>query len=622
MINVVFKSNNKKLRFIENSAILISLFFIIALPASDMFGRLIWKTGNINAPEYLSHMMIWFTMLGAMISSREGKHISLAVLEDMLPEKLHKWTGLIRSLVGTTVLMALAFASLDHFIVASEDETVANLPQIVFTVAFPLGFFVMALRESLQKNGWFTAVTLLISILFTLFVMGVPTLFFESFFPTFMPSEELFSSLYIPLFIALFIGTAFGTPVFITLAGAAALLFFKNEQMLGYLPNEAYVVLTDDIFPTIPLFTMAGFILSESKSGERLVAFFRALFGWFPGGLAVMAVLVCAFFTTFTGASGVTILALGGLLYYIMTKEGYTEQFTEGFLTASGSIGLLFPPSLPIILYGVQAQINIKDLFAGGIIPGVFMVGALSVYAVVKGRKNPNQKLQKFDIKEVGRTFKGAALEVMLPFVIIVLFFTGKATLIQTGVIAVLYMIVTNLFIHRDFTWKELPAIFLKAAPIAGSVLIILAAAKGLSYYIIDAEIPMKLTALVSEYLDPSDPKSKIIFLLILNVALLITGFFMDIFSAIIVVVPLILPISATFGIDPVHLGVIFLANLELGYLTPPVGLNLFLAALRFEKPLVEIYKSVLPFLLIMLITVLIITYVPALTAMGVSLFR
>jgi len=317
----------------------------------------------------------------------------------------------------------------------------------------------------------------------------------------------------------------------------------------------------------------------------------------------------------------VTILALGGLLHYILTKEGYNERFSEGYLTASGSVGLMFPPSLPIILYGVQAQISIKDMFAGAIVPGMLMVLVLAIYAVMKGPKISPANRMSFSFREVATTFRGAFPELLLPVLIIVLYFTGQATLIETGVVAVVYMLIVNMIIHRDITIKTLPKVLLKAAPIAGSVLIILASAKGLSYFIIDAEIPMKLTAAVSTILDPNELSSKIIFLLILNVALLVVGCFMDIFSAIIVVVPLILPIANAFGINPIHLGVIFLANLELGYLTPPVGMNLFLASLRFKRPLVEIYKSVLPFIVQKLAIVLLITYIPAITLIGVHFF-
>jgi len=712
-----FKEFSKKTFYgIENSAILITLFFIVLLPAIDMivakdFFLQKGFTGVHGSSEYLKHLMIWFTMLGAMISSREKEHISLAVFDKMIPAKFQPLSHFFVATVSATVLLALSFASYDHFVLVSEGSTVGQIPQIAFTLAFPFGFFVMAVRAVKLETVWAGIVAFVMSLTIVLLFFGVPVLFCE-WFPYYLQDQVelikttpkqiasvvyqllylavaigavivviktiksrkelskktvvgrsiglfilvfLFTSfpttyadflsllsekitflndwieplrwefpkwLYISLFVLLFISTALGTPIFITLAGAAALLFFQSEQMLGYLPNEAYVVLTDDIFPTIPLFTIAGFILSESKSGERLVAFFKALLGWMPGGLAIMAVLVSAFFTTFTGASGVTILALGGLLHYILTKDGYKEEFTEGYLTASGSIGLLFPPSLPIILYGVQAQISIKELFAGGLIPGMFLVTVLSVYAMFKGVPKEKRKRETFDIKEVVRTFRNAAPEVLLPLFIVVLFFTGQATLLQTSVIAVIYMLVVNLVIHRDFKLLDIPKVILKAAPIAGSVLIILAAAKGLSYYFVDAQVPQQLTTWMTDLLDPTQPSSKIIFLLLLNVALLVTGFFMDIFSAIIVVVPLILPLGEVFGIGPVHLGIIFLANLELGYLTPPVGLNLFLAAMRFKKPLVKIYKSVLPFLAILLIAVLAITYIPNVTYSGLHLFN
>jgi len=519
-------------------------------------------------------------------------------------------------------LVTLGLASIDHFFAVSIGERVGKIPQILFTIAFPIGFFVMAFRAARQKKNILRIISILIAITVALALFGMPVMLFEKYAPTFTPSVSLFGALFIPLMVLLFLATAFGAPVFVALAGASALLFFKSEQMLGYIPNEAYSVLTGEIFPTIPLFTIAGFILSESKSGERLVAFFRALLGGIPGGMAIMAVLVCGFFTTFTGASGVTILALGGLLHFILTKQGYNEKFSQGYLTASGSVGLLLPPSLPIILYGVQAQINIKHMFAGGIIPSIIMIGVLGAYAVIKGAKIPSETKNTFNLKELGSTFRGALPELLLPVFIVALYFTGQATLIETGVVAVIYMLIVNMVIHKDITYKTLPQVLLKASPIAGSVLIILAAAKGLSYFIIDAEIPLKLTESISQILDPSNPNSKFVFLIILNIALLAVGCFMDIFSAIIVVVPLILPIATAYGIDPIHLGIIFLANLELGYLTPPVGMNLFLASLRFKKPLVEIYHSVIPFIVQKLVIVLVITFIPQLTLFGVELYK
>ncbi len=357
--------------------------------------------------------------------------------------------------------------------------------------------------------------------------------------------------------------------------------------------------------PAIPLFTVAGFLLSESKAGERLVNLFKSLFSWFPGGIAVASVLVCAFFTSFTGASGVTILALGGLLYIILMNGRYKRKFSIGLLTASGSIGLLFAPSLPIILYGVIAQVSIKDMFIGGIIPGLLMILVMMIVGIVYAVKNKVPK-EPFRVKEVLLSFKGAIWEILIPFIIIAAYFGGLTTLVESGAVAVLYILIVEVFIHRDIKLKDLASILMKCIPIIGGVLTILALAKALSYFIVDIELPVILTEWAAAHIG-----SKYLFLLLLNVGLLITGCFMDIFSAIMVVVPLIIPLGIHFGIHPVHLGIIFLANMELGFLTPPIGLNLFLASYRFEEPMPRIYKNIFLFFIIQLVAVLLITYIP-----------
>ena len=328
-----------------------------------------------------------------------------------------------------------------------------------------------------------------------------------------------------------------------------------------------------------------------------------------------MAILVCAFFTTFTGASGVTILALGALLSYVLLKGKYKGKFTLGLLTASGSIGLLFPPSLPIIIYGVSAQVSIKDMFLGGILPGLIMVMALVVFGIIYAVKN-NADREPFQFKEALSAVKGSIWEVLFPIIILLSYFGGLTTLVESAAIAVVYVIIVEVFINRDLKIRDLPSIFLKSIPIIGGVLTILALAKGFSYFIVDAEIPMQLTAWVQENIS-----SKYVFLFVLNIGLLITGCFMDIFSAIMVVVPLILPLGKIFGIHPVHLGIIFLANMELGYITPPVGLNLFLASYRFNEPMGKICRNVIPFFLIQLGILLLITYIPFFSTALLNLF-
>jgi tripartite ATP-independent transporter DctM subunit len=489
-------------------------------------------------------------------------------------------------------------------------------PARLLTVIIPIGYLIISFRFSVSEKitkvgswvirsgfllGFFLAFPSVVNIAYSV-MSEVPSFLdtLNDFYYTFAPFITK------PLLVILVLSMFFGLPLFVVLGGAAYLLFAGTWGVLELIPNEAYSMLTGHTIAAIPMFTLAGFILSESKAGERLIGLFQALFGWIPGGLAVSAVLVCAFFTTFTGASGVTILALGALLGYILMESGgYKKEFTHGLLTASGSIGLLFPPSLPIILYGVIAQISIKDLFIGGIIPGLLMVSILSGFGIITALKSGTSRIP-FKLSSLLISFKEAAWEILLPIIILVSYFGGITSLVETGAVAVIYALLVEVVIQKDIKYNEIISVFLKSIPIIGGVLIILASSRGLSYFMIDAEIPMKLTYWVEAHIS-----SKYLFLILLNFALLITGSMMDIFSAIMVVVPLMLPLGALFGIHPVHLGIIFLANLELGYLTPPVGLNLFLASYRFDEPLARIYKTVIPFFLMLLFSVLLITYIP-----------
>jgi tripartite ATP-independent transporter DctM subunit len=371
-------------------------------------------------------------------------------------------------------------------------------------------------------------------------------------------------------------------------------------------PAETLRIVVSPSIPAIPLFTLAGYLMAEGGAGDRLVRLFRALFGWLPGGLPIVATLVCAFFTTFTGASGATILALGGLLLPVLVASKYSERFSLGLLTATGSIGLLFPPSLAVILYAVIAKIPIPDLFVAGIVPGAIMVGAVCLYGVWRGHVERTPRVH-FDGREALAAVWGAKWEVALPVIVLVGMFGGYGTLVELSAVTVVYVLVTGLFIHRDLDIRHnLPEGVLKCVTLIGGVFTILGVAMGLTNYLVDAQVPMHAADWVEAHVE-----SKLVFLLALNVFLLVVGCLMDIFSAIAVVVPLILPIAAVFGIHPLHLGIIFLANLELGYLTPPVGMNLFLSAYRFDKPVVEVWRAALPFLLLLAVVVLLVTYVP-----------
>jgi C4-dicarboxylate transporter DctM subunit len=400
-----------------------------------------------------------------------------------------------------------------------------------------------------------------------------------------------------------------GAPLF-TIIGAVAMLAFAGEGIdLSAVTVELYRIGSNPTLVAIPLFTFAGYVLAESKAPLRLVALARAFFGSIPGGLAVVALVTCALFTAFTGASGVTIVALGGLLYPILLRERYPEKFALGLITTSGSLGLLFPPSLPIILYAMVAQISIDQLFAAGVVPGVLLVVVLSGYAIWRGKKL-NLPRTPFSWQAAWGATRDAAWEIPLPILIIGGIYTGVFTATEAAAVTAFYVLIVEVFITKDLKlFTDIPRVMKDSMLLVGAILMIIGTAMGLTNYLIDAEVPMRLFEATKQFIT-----SPIYFLIVLNIFLIIVGMMMDIFSAILVVVPLIIPVAAAYGINPVHLGIIFLTNLEIGYLTPPVGLNLFISSLRFEKPLFTVVRATLVYIGILLVALVIITYVPGLS--------
>lgn len=398
----------------------------------------------------------------------------------------------------------------------------------------------------------------------------------------------------------------FGSPLFAIIAAVALIAFSLAGIDTAAVIIELYRIAETPTLIAIPLFAFAGYLLAESNSPKRILGLAEALFGWMPGGLAIVVLSTCAFFTAFTGASGITIVALGGLLFPLLLKQGYPQQFSLGLVTASGSIGLLFPPSLPIILYGLVAAVSIDQLFVAGIVPGFLLLAVLSVYSVRTGVVAHVPRV-RFSWSNVWSAVKGAAWEIPLPFIIIGGIYGGAFTATEAAAVTAFYVFVVEVFIYRDLKlFTDVPRVMKDSMILVGAILAILGTALGLTNYLIDEQVPQKLFELVKENIT-----SKVTFLLILNGFLIVVGMMMDIFSAIIVVVPLILPIARAFDVDPLHLGIIFLTNLEIGYLTPPVGLNLFLSSLRFNKSVLRITKSVLIFIALELIALILITYVP-----------
>jgi len=406
-----------------------------------------------------------------------------------------------------------------------------------------------------------------------------------------------------------------GVPLFVVIVTGAMIGFNDSEIDLSVIAVEIYRIAEMPALLTLPLFTFAGYLLGESQAPTRLLNLTNALLGWIPGGMAFVALAACAFFTAFTGATGITIVALGALLYPALKQAGYPDNFNLGLITTSGSLGLLFAPSLPLILYAVIAQqmnlpqpLTIDQMFLAGILPGILMIIMLTAWSlwVNRGTRVP---LTSFSFQGLASAIKAAAWELPIPFIILGGIYGGVFAISEAAAVTALYVLIVEVFILKDVTLKNLPGIVRESMILVGAILIILGVSLASTNYMIDSDVPTIVFDAVKEFIT-----SKLTFLLVLNVFLLILGAFLDIFSALVIMVPLLIPLALAYGIDPVHLGIIFLANMQIGYITPPVGMNLFIASYRFNKPVLQLYVATLPFFFLLLAAVLIITYVPALS--------
>ncbi len=400
----------------------------------------------------------------------------------------------------------------------------------------------------------------------------------------------------------------FGAPLFAIITASAMLGFQGQDSDLMIMAIEIQSIEGMSFLSAIPLFTFAGYLLSESDAPKRLVRLTGAMLGWMPGGLSLVCLAACAFFTAFTGASGVTIIALGAILYPALKQDGYGDKFNLGLVTSAGSLGLLFAPSLPLILYGVVAEVSIDNLFLAGILPGLLMLIMLGGYSIWLNR-HIRKPLSSFSIREVGRALREAVWELPLPIVVLGGIYSGTFAVSEAAAITALYVVIIEVLILREISLRDLPGIMRSSMVLVGAILLILGVSIASTSYMIDADVPQQLFELVSSMVS-----SQTTFLILLLFFLLILGAILDIFSAIVLVVPLILPVAAGYGVNEVHLGIVFLAAMQLGYLTPPVGLNLFIASYRFEKPIMHVYSATFPFLIILMLSVILITFLPKLS--------
>ena len=595
------KSNHfvERLKWGEDT-IAIAVFAVLTFfPALEILTRLIGRPGIPASAILVQHMTLWIGFIGAVLATRQNKLLSLIRKPLFQEDKIFHLGRWIAKNISFIVILFLFWGSLNLVIVEYNYPTyiAPGILRWVGQSIMPLGFLLIATQIFLKstKNHLLRATMLMITIF--IIIISLTDAFQDN-------GLFLWCSVGLILF-----SMIFGTPIFIGLGGLAILFFWSDYTPISAISAETYRIVVSPSLPTIPLFTLAGYILAESRASERMLQLFRTAFGWLPGGTPVVIVLLCGFFTALTGGSGVTILALGGLLFPLLRKEGYSELFSLGLITMAGSLGLLFPPSLPLIIYGVTALVSIKDLFIGALIPGIILSVAVAGYSIFQGYAQHVER-QPFNLKQIWEELKNSYWEAIIPLLILYGVFGGYTTLVETSSIAVIYIFIVEVFVYKDLSIRDMPRIIIDCSTLIGGVLIILGVAMGLTSYIVDAQIPMLLMEWVKETIT-----SKYVFLLLLNILLLVVGCLMDIFSAIIIVVPLITPLLELFpDIHPVHLAVIFIANLELGYLTPPVGMNLFLSAYRFDKDMPVVYKATLPFFLLSLIVVLAITYIPILS--------
>ena len=581
----------------EGGVLVVAFLLSMAVPLIDALGRPFHGFGVPGSSEYRAQLTLWLALLGGLLAARERHHLTLSTAEAIGRAKLRDAARVFSSAVAAAVCGVLAYSA--YGVVQADRQQgkllAIGLPVWVSECVMPVAFALLAARMAWGASDRWPGRAVAFAAIAAAFALGLV--------PAAAPALSL------PLVAVIVLAALVGAPVFVAMGGIALALFFRDGVPVSAVTADIYRLMVSPTLPAVPLLTACGYVMAESQASQRLVRFFRSVFGWMPGGVAVLVAAVCALFTTFTGGSGVTIMALGGLLLPILLKDGYPEGFSLGLVTASGSLGLLLPPSLPVILYAVVANVPADSLYLAGLLPGLLLILIVAGYGMAVGRKHISGR-QAFSLREAAAAGWAARWELSVPVIVVGLFSTGLTTMVEAAAVAFAYAIVVECFVTRDIhPVRELPGVLVKAAVLCGSVLILLSSALGLTSWLVDAQIPDLLLTTVKAHIH-----SQHLFLLALNVVLLVLGSVLEIYSAIVILAPLVAPIGAAFGVDPVHLGVVFLANLELGFLFPPAGLNLFLSSSRFGKPLPQLYRHVVPFLVILGAGTLAITYLPQMT--------
>jgi len=582
----------------ENAIVTFALAALVVLPLAESVLRKTLHLGLSGSTALVQHFTLIVGIVGGVIAARENRLMPLSTLTTLLKGKKKTAALIFTGACSAAVVALLCWASLQFVLSERPGGKILayGTPVWVVQLVMPLGFalltFYLVWHASGSWAGRATCTALAGAVI--LFCARSP-----------LPVEQLM----VPALIVLLVGTVLGAPVFVTVGGVALLLFWKMREPIAAVSIDYYSLVTNPSLPTMPLFTLAGYFLAEGGTAKRLMRVFQALFGSFRGGPAIVTALVCAFFTSFTGASGVTILALGGLLMPMLVAAQFREKDALGLVTGAGSLGLLFPPCLPLILYAIVAKVPMKDVFLGGIGPGTLMLAMTAVWGLLVGRrgKTPIQRLSWTEIR--GAVWE-AKWELFLPGVAFLALFSGFATPVEAAAITALYAFFVEAVIYRDLRiTTDIPRAMTDCGLLIGGVLLIWGVALGVTDYMVDSELVVHAVEWTTHTI-----QSPWVFLLVLNLFLLIVGCVMDMYAAIVIEVPLLIPLGVAYHINPIHLGIVFLANMELGYLTPPVGLNALISSYRFKKPLSEVLLAVLPIDIVLFVGVMLVTYVPALT--------
>ena len=590
----------------ENLILAASLAIMALLPLVEIVLRAALQTGISGAAALGQHFGLIAGVLGAAVAAREGRLLSLSTLDSMLEGRAAAFSRFLACSVAASIAALLCLAGVELVLAeyAGGNLIAYGVPVWLGQAALPLGFALISLRLVCAATPHALAR------LVTAALVGAAVLGAASEVP-------LDDAMAIAALAVLLAAALLGAPVFATLGGAAVILFWSDGLPIAAVALDHYRMVVNPSLPMIPLFTLAGYFLAEGGAPRRLIRVFNAFFGSLRGGAAIVTVLACAFFTSFSGASGVTIIALGGMLMPLLLGAGYSQKGALGLLAGAGSLGGLLPPGLPLVLYAIVAKISIEEMFLAGLVPGVLMVALMGIWGLRLGPR-VTATPREFDWREARAALAGAKWELALPLVAFAALFGGFATPVEAAALTAVYAFVIEVLVYRDLDLRrDVPRVMTECGLLIGGVLLILGVALGLTNYMVDARVPESVVDWASGAFD-----SRWTFLLALNAFLLLAGCLLDIFSAIVVLVPLVVPLGLAFGVDPLHLAIVFLVNLELGYLTPPVGMNLFFTAYRFARPLPEVFRAALAPMCVLGIGVLAVTFLPWLSTALPGLFK